>query len=422
MTDKNTRPCYSGVEITIRIFQTLVQFTLYHSVACLLTGIGMGENENWRMYLRMGVLLLPLLLYSFSRAYVRNLLLFTLIHLGSAILLIGFFPQWIGEAVAIFVCLIVMIGNSVRFRITESYYYKECPNLLTLIFLFTVYGIAAHIGMELLMQLCFYELMVFIIFYLISMNLENTEKFIHINRDTANFPVRQMKGVNQTLLCFFAVVLLVGMLLVPQFHPELLGAKMGEMIRLFLRWIFLHFMNEEIDSELMENNPVENQAGSRAEILDGTPSPLALFLQELLLGLTKILVVAGILFAVGYGLYQIYKRFYAVSLNEGADEEGKDVVTVTESIPIIKRKREQDKTAGSNNRKIRYQYKRSVKRRKGKGQILAQTLTPTEIEDVLEQPIKEEKQTERLITLYEKARYGKEECTREELEEVKKMV
>lgn len=184
----------------------------------------------------------------------------------------------------------------------------------------------------------------------------------------------------------------------------------------------MHFMNEEMDSESMEWNPVENQAGSRAEILDSTPSWLALFLQELLLGLTKILVAAGILFAVGYGLYQIYKRFYAVSCNEGADEEGKDVVTITESIPMIKRKRRQEETAGSYNRKIRYQYKRSVKRRKGKGQILAQTLTPTEIEYVLEQPLKETKQTERLITLYEKARYGKEECTREELEEIKKMV
>lgn len=422
MINKNTRPRYSGAEITIRIFQTLAQFTLYHSVACLLTGIGAGENENWGMYLRMGILLLPLLLYSFSRAYVKNLFLFALVHLGSALALLRFFPQWLGEAVAIFVCLIVMIGNSVRFRITKSYHYKECPSLFLLLFLFAVSSLAAYTEMTLLMQLCFYELIVFILFYMISMNLENTEKFIHINRDTANFPVRQMKGVSRTLLCFFAIVLLGGMLLAPQFHPERLAEKAGSMIQLFLRWLVLHFLNEEINSESMEGNPLENQSGNGVELLEGTPSQLALFLQELLLALANLLLVAGILFGVGFGLYQIYKRFYAIPLKDGADEDEKDVITVTESIPIIRRRKEQDETSGGNSKKIRHQYKKSVKRRKGKGQILARTLTPTEIEYVLEQPIKGGKQTERLIALYEKARYGKEECTREELEEVKKML
>mgnify|MGYP001106709564 FL=1 len=77
---------------------------------------------------------------------------------------------------------------------------------------------------------------------------------------------------------------------------------------------------------------------------------------------------------------------------------------------------------GNYNKKIRRQYKKSVKRRKGKEQILELSLTPTEIENVLEQPLLDLKKRERIITLYEKARYGKEECIKEELEEVRKML
>lgn len=420
MTDKSTHPRYTGVEIVIHVFQALVQFTLYHSIACLITGVGRGEN--WEMYLRMGVLLLPLLLYSFTRAYVGNLFLFVLIHLGSAWALLWIVPRQPGEAAAMFGCLVVMLVNSVRFRIIESYRYRECPNLLMLLLIFLVYALAAYTQKALLMKLCFYELIVFIFFYLISSNLENTEKFIHINRDTANFPVRQMKWVNRMLLCFFAVVLVVGMLLAPQLHPELLAEKAGNVILHFLRWFFSHIQFEEMNPELFEKNVQRNPAGMGMGIEEGTPSKIALFLQNVFLMATQIFLIVGMLAAVGFGLYQIYKRFYALPLKNAADREGKDVVTVAESIPVFRKKKEREEKTGGNSKKIRRLYKKSVKRRRGKEQILSQTLTPTEIEEALKQPSEEAGQRKRRIALYEKARYSKEECTREELEEIRKMV
>lgn len=98
------------------------------------------------------------------------------------------------------------------------------------------------------------------------------------------------------------------------------------------------------------------------------------------------------------------------------------MVTITESVPIFRKKKEPQEELGGYNKKIRRQYKKSVKRRKGKDQVLSESLTPAEIETVLEHPIMDLKERERLIALYEKARYGKEECTKEELEEVKRMV
>ena len=99
-----------------------------------------------------------------------------------------------------------------------------------------------------------------------------------------------------------------------------------------------------------------------------------------------------------------------------------DVITITESVPIFRKKKEPEEEIGGYSKKIRRQYKKSVKRRKGKTQILPSSLTPTEIENVLEYPFTDIQEKERVIVLYEKARYGKEECTKEEFEEIRKMV
>ena len=121
--DKKEKPYNTGTKIIISIFQVLVQFTLYHSAACLIAGIG-SEESRW-LYLRMGILFLPLVVYLFTRMYIGSLCLFALIHIGCAAGLLFFFPRTVGEAVAICICLLIMLVNSVRFRIIESYQDRE---------------------------------------------------------------------------------------------------------------------------------------------------------------------------------------------------------------------------------------------------------------------------------------------------------
>lgn len=418
--DKKVRPHYTGVEIMIYIFQILVQFTLYHSVACLITGIG-GAESRW-MYLRMGILLFPLLLYLLVRMYVGNLFLFLLIHIGCAGGLILFFPKTVGEAIAILICLLVMVINSIRFRIIESYGYSECPSLIMISLIFIVYVLAAYTEKVLLMKLYFYEFVVFLFFYMISKNLENTEKFISMNQETANFPIRQIKGVNRTLLCFFAAVMLVGMLLAPRLHPEYITKQLGNLALIFLRWIFSLIQTKEISPEpLLDMGSSENQ-GYGFPIEEAVPSKLALFLQYVMEVFTVIFLISVLLFGIGFCLYQIYKRFYAIPLKAGEEKKETDVITITESIPIFRKKKDLQEELGGYSKKIRRHYKKSVKRRKGKTQELSPSLTPTEIEAVLEHSIKDAKEQERILVLYEKARYGKEECTKEELEEVRKIL
>ncbi len=418
--DKKEKPYYTGTEIVISIFQILVQFTLYHSAACLIAGIGI-EESGW-MYLRMGILFLPLLIYLFTRMYIRNLSIFVLIHIGCAAGLLFFFPRTVGEAAAICICLLIMLVNSVRFRIIESYYDRECPSLFLLLFLFVVYVFAAYIEKPILMKQCFYELMVFLLCYMISKNLENTENFISLNRETANFPIRQIKGVNRVLLSFFAVVMLGGMLLIPQLHLERAVEQMGEWGLIFLRWLFSLIRTKEVSPEPWEWNNNSNSGSYELPITEEMPSRLAMFLQYLMEIGTIIFLIVVVLFGIGFGLYQIYKRFYAVPLKGEERKRETDVITITESVPIFRKKKEPEEEIGGYSKKIRRQYKKSVKRRKGKTQILPSSLTPTEIENVLEYPFTDIQEKERVIVLYEKARYGKEECTKEEFEEIRKMV
>lgn len=416
--DKESHVHYTRVEQIIYFFQVFMQFTLYHSVACLIAGI--GRIEDFQLYLRMGILLLPLFFYLITRMYVENLFLFALFHIGCAGGILLFFPNTVGETITILFCLIVMIGNSIRLRIVESS--QECPSLLLLSVFFIVYLFASYIEKEILMKQCFYELVIFLILYMISKNLENTEKFIYLNRDTANFPIQQIKGVNRTLLCFFTIVMFGGMLLAPKIYPKSIIEKIGAILLLVLRWLFSLIQGEEMSQKpYLDIREDGNLGGYGFPIEEGVPSKLAVFLQYLMEIFTVVFLIAVVLFGVGFGLYQIYKRFYAMPLSSGKEEKKTNVVTVTESIPILRKKKELQEELGGYNKKIRYQYKKSVKRRRGKEQILASSLTPTEIENVLMRPIVDLEERERMIALYEKARYGKEECTKEDLEEVKRM-
>lgn len=410
---------YATVDQVILFFQTMIQFTLYHSVACLVTSL--IQEENWRMYIRMGILLIPLFLFSFTRRYVGNLLVFALIHLGTCGLLVTFFPERVEEYVAVIVCLLVMVVNSVHFRLVESYKFKECPQLMMLAVLFIVYGLAAYQDRVLLETLCYYECVVYIFCYVISNNLENTERFIKLNEDTANFPVRQVKGVNRTLLSFFSVLLLGVMILAPRLHPEVLLKKIGNVLRGILRWIFSHFdFSENIDYEALEKSVESTPNGGMFMMEEGTPSAIALFLDYLLRIVVGVGLAALAVFAIGYGLYQIYKRFYGISPKGSEEHAEKGVRTVTESIPIFRRTRESEEESVGMNKKIRKQYRKSVKKREGKMEKVSTALTPSEIEEVL--PEGQEGWSQERIALYEKARYSKAECTREELERMKKLV
>ena len=419
--DKERKFRYTKIELVIRAFQVLIQFTLYHSVACLIAGIGIRENGH--LYLRMGILLLPLFIFLFVRMYIGNLFLFAFLHIGCVGGILLFFPSAIGERIAVSICLIVMVVNSIRFRITKSYQYQECPHLLMLSFLFIVYVFASYIEKTILMKQCFYELVAFLLFYMISKNLENTEKFIYLNRETANFPIQQIKGVNRTLLCFFTIVMLGGMLLAPRFYPEHMIQQIGALALIGLRWLFSLMQKEEVDQgTYLDIKESINQEDYGFLIEEEVPSKLALFLQYLMEIFTLIFLIAIVLAGVGFCLYQIYKRFYALPLPSKKEGKKTDIITVTESVPIFRKQKVIKEELGNYNKKIRRQYKKSVKRRKGKEQILELSLTPTEIENVLEQPLLDLKKRERIITLYEKARYGKEECIKEELEEVRKML
>lgn len=417
---KKGTPRYSSVEIGIRVIQCLVQFTLYHSVACLITGI--GGTESREMYLRMGILLLPLFLYLLVRMYVGNLFLFALLHIGCAGGLLLFFPRTHGEAAAILLCLLVMMVNSLRVRLIGPYRGNECPSLIRIAFIFIVYVFAAYADRVLLMKLYFYELIGFLFFYMISKNLENTEKFINQNLETANFPIRQIKGVNRTLLCFFAVVMLGGMLLTPQLHPERMASQLGHIALIVLRWLFSLIRTKELSPEPLLDLENSENMGEGLLLEEAVPSKLALILQFMMEVISVIVLIGLLLFGIGFSLYQIYKRFYENPLKTGEEEKKMDVITRTEHVPIFRKKKELQEESGGYSKKIRRHYKKSVKRRTGKEQILSPSLTPTEIESALGSPLMDGTEQERVIVLYEKARYGKEECTKEELEEIRKIL
>jgi hypothetical protein len=142
-----------------------------------------------------------------------------------------------------------------------------------------------------------------------------------------------------------------------------------------------------------------------------------------------VVVISGIL----YGCYLIYNKFYSVKANGYKDRlefispfENKKNEGREEHKPI--RKWFHNLFGKTNNERIRKHYYHSVVKNTGSGE-LTREMTPTQLtrfalasDNDLSEKAEFIKQEKELTALYEKARYGRNECSKKELIKVKELL
>ena len=260
--------------------------------------------------------------------------------------------------------------------------------------------------------------------FLVNMNLRSLNSYLYSRRGIANLPGKQIISTNRALMMVFSVLALVVMLVLPLIPLDHIVSSIGIAIRDFLRWVFSHFSAEE---EAVVETVAESLApsGQSAMLGDVKPTPAWLkMLYDIIFAVIAFAVSAGALVGIGYAILLLVHRFYKPTAAAGDMQEFIDEETENSFIQDTEKK-SSDSLFSSlfhPNAAIRKRFKKQIQKgsasNKKAGNTIPISLTPAELEEYA--GLSDDERTRLLHTLYEKARYSKDGCTKEDVASLKK--
>ncbi len=282
-----------------------------------------------------------------------------------------------------------------------------------------------HLGEHEVKLLFFGMALTFVLLHLINMYLLNVLKYMQMYEKTANRSGHHLASTSHLLILSFVSVCMVIMLAFSRISLQGLGRLLIRIISWILRFLFslFHASPEE---------PEETQFDYDSPMItDGSGAENVFF--QILDTLLKIAVVLGIIAVIFYGLYRIYQMFYRKKKVHESDR--------VEFISPFDRK-SQIKKEGHKNRviwqRIRFGQTNSEKIRKlfykaiishAKPDQITDNLIPEQLtkyalkpQHLLSENTADAKKEWELTALYEKARYGREGCSKEEVQRVKELL
>jgi hypothetical protein len=306
---------------------------------------------------------------------------------------------------------------------------NSSPSLLFLFLLLIVLN--TQLQLIYLNTFLFQMTLLFIVFYFINSYLINFEQYFSLQQETSNVPFRQIKAANHTFIIFFLGIALVCMvsftkLPVGRFVSLLINGGLS-----FLRWIFSFIrssdnnvlpLDEERPNYTMDDYDFEEPL---------TTSPLMEYIQKILTVILAILTVAALIALLSYAVYKLYQAFYQDKRNLLRDN--------TEFLsPFDKREKLKRNVLHTRKRnsflhwnqtysdKIRKAFYKAVLSNKTSS-LPDISATPLELSEYILSVKNLEKDVlknnaEVITYYYEKARYAKEECNKEDLLEFKKLI
>ncbi len=403
----------------------VLQFLLYHCAACTAAGV-FYDTEQPGYYAWFLLLAVPLCYLTLVRRLAKKFVIFLLLHLPvffTAVL----FGHNFGEKAVIAAATVLMTVFSLHICMMEKENRKECPSLGLGIVVLVCHFIGYYLDYPVLIKVSYYELLLYAVCYLLHESLKNTADFIHMNRDTANFPVGQMTVINRLMVILFMAVLAAAMYIFPHLHLEVLLAPILKGILVVLSWLlsFVHFSEA---SEKVDNTAQEMDMAAMLEALGGNKETGALWL--LLEKILRLAVIIGlavlILGVIAYILYRLYKGFYAEK-KENTDEK-EFLVGEIKWFPrgVFGGRKAAGAERGSIKQKIRKAFRQNIKKSFKKKETVPAAMTPEELLAFLKERTQQNdldrKTTDRIREIYEQARYGQAECTQAELEEIKELL
>ena len=244
-------------------------------------------------------------------------------------------------------------------------------------------------------------------------NLDEILQFIDLNEQLERFPEKRLLKSNLLMMGFQTIIVGCGMGMILSSGVDGVFDKLVEAFRRFMTWL-LSFLESDTEA-------VGSEVSGGAAIMPVVEAEERSAFMEMLLKLFDILswvIVIGLTLFVIYKLlkkfYQLYLEFDMNSVENGDEiEKIYTVQSKEEKRKLKKQKSENLRWDRSPNAKIRKYYKKRVLR--DLKEIPAAYLTPEEIEQSVDMSV-DKKQV--FHTLYEQARYGNVDCSKEDVDKM----
>ena len=241
-------------------------------------------------------------------------------------------------------------------------------------------------------------------------NLSRVEHLITTDSKLERFPLKRLVQSNYLMLGIQTILVTIGMCIAPFAGIDGLIYKAAEILRRIIAWLLSGLESEEATEVVQEAAEQADfglvQAGETSSFL------------EFLLKLWEVLSWIIVIVITGYAIYRILKFLYQLYLDfDMRSAENGDQI---EQIYKVGSSKEKKIRVGEKKENLFWDRSPGAKIRKTyKKRVLAElkeapgaSMTPEEIESGISME-KEEKKI--FHEYYEKARYAKEECTKEEM-------
>lgn len=240
-------------------------------------------------------------------------------------------------------------------------------------------------------------------------NIQEMQRIIEDHAELERFPVKRLLKNNYLMMGIQTIMVAVGMCIAPFFGIDGLFNKIIETLRNVIAWLL-----RGLEAEEVEWGETEAAGEAALEIVQETEmSPFReflLMLWEIFSWIIVITITVYAIYRILRYLYQLYLDFDMRSVENGDQIEQIHLpVTKEEKKKLRKEKQESLFWDRSPNARIRKYYKKRVL--KDLKEAPKPSMTPEEIEQGV---MMGEEEKSIFHIYYEKARYGKDGCTKEE--------
>jgi hypothetical protein len=405
---KNVRLLNLFLGIVEILFQFIVVYPLQGFIWAMLF-----HESSMTSYNAAVLLLAAFLFYTVRKVSARvwQFLLGHLLALAGLLLLLPAYPMQIITGVSV----VFLFLFSVTARFAREWQTADQPKLLHLGVLALVYIGGWALKDTQLMEQCFAMALTACVLYFLYWRLSALKEYVENNRDSAYFPERQVKRVSRSMLGIYTLLMTGCMILLSIVPAGPWVSSFGRGLLAALRWFFGLFRgcgSEQNEEPYVESTPVEDM--TMPPVDENPGSPIWDWLWKIFSALILLLLAAGLVYLIVRLCARLYQDFYH---KDDGDGDRKEFVRPTDRTDKVRR---ETKTGlgfgGTPSQKVRRIYRKKILSLKRRDQKLKESLTPREqTEEVALTDAKE------MLALYEKARYGREECSKEDTKRMKEL-
>lgn len=399
--------------LMIDLFQILLRFI----IAYLLTTIILYHINSSAALYNLGLIPIPFFSYLIQKKS-KHIWSFVLLHCA-------LFPIYIlttyNMVAVITFCLYILFTAILSY--CELHHRFTKSNLYFIVLFVLLYLILSAMKQLYLAQFTFYLAILYALICILNQYLINFNHYFLNHDGITNIPYQQIKNSNHVLLLFLGLLFISVIIIFSRLPLTDLLIRIGKaLLRLFASFLML-FVGEESSST---EQPVENTSQDPPILETSAFLQIISKVMEWLFIIISIVVVIAL---ISYCIYKIYQYFY-IKMDDKTTDQVEFLSPFTKKeVSVRPHHKFAVKLFGrSNNAIIRKYFYKAVSNSSGNNSKLQKDLTPSELAELVK-PSREGTDPGRisedrmLITkYYEKARYSKEECSKEEVRKMKELL